>query len=550
MRALRPQAFLLLILPLAAQTFHPGPQFATFVSSVDDSEQPYALYVPKGLDAAKKYPLVISLHGEDSNHRINLLQLFGKGNLVLERAPVANRLFPPLPDVNYIVAAPLARGTMGYRGIAEQDVYDLLSDLQKRLPIDPDRIYLTGAAMGGGGALWLGLTRPDVWAAIAPVCPEPPLGTEDLAANALNLPVRLFHGELDTAVSVEDSRRWNRDLLRLSTPVEYTEYPMARHNAWDFAYKDAAIFRSFDSFRRNRFPARVRFVTSRYRYASAYWVRIDELEPGAPASIDAKFTAPNALAVNTSNLRGFTLLLSGHPSFFSAKASSFTIDGQKVRAGRSASPSFIKTGKGWQAGLATIPPGRKRPGAEGPISEAVAGRQIYVYGTAGTSSIDDVTARRAVAQQAAEWSTPRHPLRLSFPVLSDKEVQQRDAANANLILFGDKDNNEWIARLAGRLPIALNPSAADYGLLFVFSVGGRYVLIDSGLPWWTGGEEANRPGLPFVPLRYRLLLSFGDYILFKGSLDNVVAQGIFTNDWKIAPADLEKMKKTGAISEP
>jgi len=549
MRAISLPAFSLL-LPLAAQSLQPGPQFATFVSSVDNSEQPYAMYIPSGFNPAKKYPLAISLHAEDSNHRINPLQLFGKGNLALERAPVANRLFPPLPEVNYIVAAPLARGTMGYQGIAEQDVYDLLNDLQKRLPIDSDRVYLTGAAMGGGGALWLGLTRPDVWAAIAPVCPEPPPGTEDLAANALNLPVRLFQGELDTAVPVEDSRRWNRDLLRVSAPVEYTEYPMARHNAWDFAYKDATIFHWFDRFRRNRFPPHVRFVTSRYRYASAYWVRIDELEPGISASIDAKFTAPNVLAVNTSNLHGFTLLLSGHPSFSSAKASSFTIDGQKVRASRSSSPSFIKTGKGWQAGLAAIPPGHKHPGAEGPIAEAVAGRQIYVYGTAGTSNLDDVNARRAVTQQAAEWSTTRHPLRISFRVVSDKEVAPGDAANANLILFGNKDTNEWIARLAGRLPIALNSSAADYGLLFVFPVDGRYVLINSGLPWWTGGEEARRPGLPFLPLRYRLLLSFGDYILFKGSLENVVAQGVFADDWKIPPADLEKMRKTGAIAEP
>ncbi|HEV2688411.1 MAG TPA: alpha/beta hydrolase-fold protein [Bryobacteraceae bacterium] len=547
---MRLAAFFLIVLPLAAQTYQPGPQFANFHSDVDDSEQPYALYLPKGFDPAKTYPLAISLHGEDSNHRINLLQVFGKGNLALERAPVANRYFPPLPDVNYIVAAPLARGTMGYQGIAEKDVYDLLGEIEKRFPIDPDRVYLTGAAMGGGGALWLGLTRPDVWAAIAPVCPEAPAGTEALAANALYLPVRLFQGELDPAVPVETSRAWNRELLRVASPVEYMEYPMARHNAWDFAYKDGAIFRWFDKFRRNRFPTRVRYVTEHYRYSHAYWVRLDELEPGVPASIDAVFSSPNQLTVTTRNLLGFTLLLAGHPSFSSARPLIAIVDGQKLRGGKSASPSFTKTAKGWQPGLATIAPGLKRPGAEGPISEAVAGRHIYVYGTAGHPTVDDLLARRAVAQHAADWSTARHPLRATFRVLSDREIQESDAANASLILFGDKDTNERIARLADRLPIALNPSAADYGLLFVFPFGGRYVLINSGLPWWTGDEEATRPGLPFVPFRYRLLLSFGDYILFKGSLENVVAQGTFTNDWKVPAGDLKKMRETGALAEP
>ena len=84
------------------------------------------------------------------------------------------RYFPPVRDVDFLIAAPYARGTMGYRGIAEKDVYDVLADVERRFPVDEDRVYLTGISMGGGGALWLGLTRPDVWAAVAPVCPMPP----------------------------------------------------------------------------------------------------------------------------------------------------------------------------------------------------------------------------------------------------------------------------------------------------------------------------------------------------------------------------------------
>ena len=95
---------------------------------------------------------------------------------------------------------------MGYQGIAEKDVYDVLAGVKTPLPIDEDRVYLTGLSMGGGGTLWLGLTRPDIWAAIAPVCPAPAQGLEELAPNALNLPVHLFHGDEDRAVPVEVSR--------------------------------------------------------------------------------------------------------------------------------------------------------------------------------------------------------------------------------------------------------------------------------------------------------------------------------------------------------
>ncbi|MCC6261958.1 MAG: hypothetical protein IT169_00150, partial [Bryobacterales bacterium] len=207
--------FLFCALALRAQVYPAGPQVLTFFSGIDDSDQPYALYLPKNFDAAKKYPLVVSLHGAWSNHRLNLRRVFGKGNRAGETDPEATRYFPALRDVDFLVASPYSRGTMGYQGIPEQDVYDVLADVKKRFPIDEDRIYLTGLSMGGGGTFWLALTRPDIWAAIAPVCAAVPEGSLDLAPNLLNIPVHLFHGDADPAVPVEQSRKWNHELLRI-----------------------------------------------------------------------------------------------------------------------------------------------------------------------------------------------------------------------------------------------------------------------------------------------------------------------------------------------
>ena len=158
----------------SAQKLSAGPQVLTFFSDADDTEQPYGLYLPQNYDAAKKYPLVIMLHGAGSNHRLALRRVFGKSNANGETDVEATRYFPEWKDVEYIVASPLARGTAGYQGIPEKDVYDVLADVKKRFSVDEDRVYLTGLSMGGGGTLWLGLSRPDVWAAIAPVCPAAP----------------------------------------------------------------------------------------------------------------------------------------------------------------------------------------------------------------------------------------------------------------------------------------------------------------------------------------------------------------------------------------
>lgn len=532
---------------LAAQVAAPGPQVLTFFSDADDSDQPYGLYLPKNYDPARKYPLVVSLHGAGSNHRLNLRRVLGRGNLPGESDAEATRRFPPLPDVDFIVATPLARGTMGYQGLAEKDVYDVLADVRRRFSVDEDRIYLTGLSMGGGGALRLALTRPDRWAAVAAVCPAVPPGLERLAPNAFNLAVRLFHGELDPLVPVAVSRKWHRLLLEHGARADYIEYPGVRHNAWDRAYQDAAIFRWFAQHRRERFPRRVRFVTDAYKYRTAYWVEIDGLTPGEPASVEAQFTQQNRLEVRTAGLDGFTLKLEGHPDFDASRPLEASVDGQALTAPPGATVSFRRSGKGWERGRYEPAPGSKRPGLEGPIGEAVAARHLYVYGTMAPASEEEIEARRRIAAQAADWSTSRGRLLVSFRVVADREVTEADLYGSHLVLFGNRQTNLVIARLADQLPLELNPGAADYGLVFVAPAGGRLVVVNSGLPFWTGAERLERGGFGFIPLVPRLMQSFQDFILFKGSLEHVIAEGRFDRNWKVPPELAAKMLATGAV---
>src|SRR5688572_5704271 len=335
----------------SAQKLPTGPQVVTFFSDADDTEQPYGLYLPRNYDENKKYPLVIMLHGAGSNHRLALRRVFGKSNANGETDVEATLYFPEWKDVEYIVASPYARGTMGYQGIPEKDIYDVLADVKKRFTIDEDRTYLTGLSMGGGGSLWIGLSRPDIWAAIAPVCPAPPAGTDALAPNALNIPMHFFHGDLDQAVPVAVSRDWVKKLKDLGTNVTYIEYPGVNHNSWENAYKDEFIFSWFSQFKRNRFPDRVRFSSANYKYNSAYWVKIDQLTPGTVASVDVKFTGPNQLEITASSVGAFTLQLAGHPQFKTDQPLQFTINGgKKIKTQTAESLSLKQEASKWIIG--------------------------------------------------------------------------------------------------------------------------------------------------------------------------------------------------------
>ena len=139
-----------------SQKLKTGPQVLTFHSDVDDTEQPYAIYIPKAFSEKKTYPLVVMLHGAGSNHRLALRRVFGKSNSEGENDVEASIYFPKWKDVEYIVVSPLARGTMGYQGVAEKDVWNVIADVKKRFKIDENRTYLTGLSMGDGGTMWIG----------------------------------------------------------------------------------------------------------------------------------------------------------------------------------------------------------------------------------------------------------------------------------------------------------------------------------------------------------------------------------------------------------
>lgn len=561
-------SFLMLLLLAAlshpivnAQKLKAGPQDLTFFSSVDESNQPYAIYIPENFNESKEYPLVVFLHGALSNHRLGLRRVFGEGNIQgpefgtpgfvpPETDLEVTRFYPELPGVDFIAVAPFARGTAGYQGIPEQDVFDMLADVKSRFKIDENRMYLTGLSMGGGGTLWIGLTRPDLWAAIAPVCPAPPAGTEILTGNALNFPVHLFVGDRDGLMSNADN--YKAMFEANGVDVEYIIYPGIAHNSWEYAYKDGFIFEWFSQFERNPYPSQVKFTTQAFKYNKAYWVKLDNFTPGVETSVDAKFTGENMIEVTTSNLLGFTLNLEDHPQFNPKSKVTVKVDGKSFSVRTPDAVSFCKENGAWANKKFTPGLFSKQPGAEGPVVDAISSNHVYVYGTLGEPSQEESQARRTNADYAADWAFQRGfgGRVMIFPrVLADNGVRQSDIETSNLVLFGTAETNSIIQKYADRLPMQLKEGADEYGLLYIYPLNGHYVLVNSGLPWWTpvASEESQGRGMSLSSSKVDALSGYKDFILFKNTPDNIISEGYFTNNWEIPEAELSKLKASGVI---
>jgi hypothetical protein len=124
-----------------------------------DYETEMLLYVPRTYDPAQPTSLVLIGHG-------------GNGAMTAGRAVWAARggIEPWIDEAErrgWILAAPLT--SRGWGAIGNSILLTVISDLQRELNIDPDRIYVTGMSMGGHlswrSGIWLG----DRWGAVAPM---------------------------------------------------------------------------------------------------------------------------------------------------------------------------------------------------------------------------------------------------------------------------------------------------------------------------------------------------------------------------------------------
>ena len=115
----------------------------------------------------------------------------------------------------------------------------LVQTLQTDVSIDRDRIYLMGTSMGGYAAWQLGMSMPDVFAAIVPICGG------GLYANAARLTytsVWAFHGALDQTVDVQESLCMVRAIQQNGGKPRLTIYPDAAHDCWNRVYADSGVW--------------------------------------------------------------------------------------------------------------------------------------------------------------------------------------------------------------------------------------------------------------------------------------------------------------------
>lgn len=108
-----------------------------------------------------------------------------------------------------------------------------------RPDVDESRIYVIGPSMGGFATWQIAMSRPDLFAAIIPICGG---GMYWNAGRLKDMPVWAFHGKLDDTVYVEESEKMTAWMRRYGGDPKLTIYPENGHNAWSDTYGNKAVF--------------------------------------------------------------------------------------------------------------------------------------------------------------------------------------------------------------------------------------------------------------------------------------------------------------------
>ena len=183
----------------------------------------YVVNLPKDYDENKKYPLVLFLHGAgERGDDLDLAVKHGYMRYVKEQGK-------EYPFIFVAPQCPLNK----YWGCYTESLLAFIDFICESLPVDLDRVYLTGLSMGGTGTWMLAMADPERFAAIAPVCGSGIIWNGGCLAN---LPTLVYHGDCDGTVPIQESMNMITAINKRGGNARINICYGVAHNAWDIAY--------------------------------------------------------------------------------------------------------------------------------------------------------------------------------------------------------------------------------------------------------------------------------------------------------------------------
>jgi pimeloyl-ACP methyl ester carboxylesterase len=440
-------------------------------SEIDGSVQPYGLIVPPDWKPADKSPRRLDFWCHGRNEKLSELAF------VADRQSKEGEFVPPGAFVLHLYG----RYCNANKFAGERDLFEALADAEKHYPIDRSRLVVRGFSMGGAAVWQFATHHSGLWAAASPgagfaetaeffnVFAEgktPPPWWEQvlwrwydcttMAANLVNVPTVAYSGEIDKQKQAADI------MVRYATQEGLAfSHIIGPETAHKYHPDAKPVIEKFVEV-----AQKVRLTTHSLLYPQAEWVYLHALEKSwERADVEAEFTGDNKLAVKTKNVAELSLFLGDRlgPGPFQ-----FTIDTQKVT--KTGPLKYVtarkdRAGK-WQAVESETPEQaaakapRKQYGTFGPIDHGMMSRFIFVKPTG--QPLNEVVGAWTKSELAHATEFWRKVFRGDAPMKDDRDVNESDVRDVNLVLWGDPSSNAVLAKILPKLPLKWDGQTLEF----------------------------------------------------------------------------------------
>jgi len=194
----------------------------------------YSVYIPENYTAARRWPLIICLHGG-----------YGEGSEYIWT------WLRPARACGYILLSPKSLDvtwTMTANSIDTRSILTMLEELAGEYSIDNSRVYLTGLSDGGIMTYLLGIERHELFGGISPIAGalHPMVDPLLRARVGRELPIFVIHGAHDFIFPVTFTRQTNDLLKSLGYKLRYEELPDWGH-AFPYSINERLVMPWFES---------------------------------------------------------------------------------------------------------------------------------------------------------------------------------------------------------------------------------------------------------------------------------------------------------------
>lgn len=179
----------------------------------------YLLILPSEYTkTTNQWPMILFLHGGSlRGQNLDLVKNYGPTWVAEQRT-----------DFPFVVLAPQCPENENWDN--KSDILAaLLDEVLKKYRIDQERLYLTGASLGGRGTWSLACQHPEYFAALAPLAAFNPIIPTTWNKQMLSMPIWAFHGEKDSIAPLKNDEAMINALREQGGIPRFTILPDKGH---------------------------------------------------------------------------------------------------------------------------------------------------------------------------------------------------------------------------------------------------------------------------------------------------------------------------------